>query len=252
MILAATSVNSPLRLQTTTYSPHVGIILSWSQSATPSGVSQYKPQSVFVQRLPNSPDITEEGNLPEPIRTSHNIAHTIGLPKPTGYNLEWPRVTPIQVTLITRPTTKHRIKTFIQSRVESSSQSNSTPRIAWRLVRIAWWKLVPDCLTVTSCRHALSSTFVRPIPPSRTTPSARCHAILVASTTVLSPYRLAACPASPGAIPVTYYYWFLTLLNRFSWTLNTQHKIHIINHTYQVIIIWPNHNSHIHLPTFHN
>ncbi|QCE07033.1 hypothetical protein DEO72_LG9g2048 [Vigna unguiculata] len=49
---------------------------------------------------------TEEGNLPEPIRTSHDLAHSTGLPKPPGYNLEWPRVTPIQVTLITRPPNK--------------------------------------------------------------------------------------------------------------------------------------------------
>ena len=70
-------------------------------------------------RLPNSSDNTEEGNLLELFRASHDLAHSTGLPKPSGYNLEWPRVTPIQVTLVTRPLTKHRIKISIQSCVES-------------------------------------------------------------------------------------------------------------------------------------
>jgi len=61
----------------------------------------------------NSSANTEEGNLPEPIRTSHDLAHSIGLSKPPGYNLEWPRVTPIEVALVTRPPTKHHIKTSI-------------------------------------------------------------------------------------------------------------------------------------------
>jgi len=73
------------------------------RSETPSGVPQYKPQSVFVPRLPKLSDNTEEGNLPEPIRTSHDLAHSTGLPKPPGYNLEWPCVTPIQVALVTGP-----------------------------------------------------------------------------------------------------------------------------------------------------
>jgi len=44
------------------------------------------------------------------------------------------------------PPTKHHIKTSIQSCVESSSQSNLGTGTAWRLVCIAWWKLVPDRL----------------------------------------------------------------------------------------------------------
>jgi len=94
--------------------------LSRPQSVIPSGVSQNEPQSVVVPRLPNSISYTEEGNLPEPSRTSHDLAHSTGLPKPPGYNLDWPRVTPIQVTLITGPPTKHRLMTFIQSGVEPS------------------------------------------------------------------------------------------------------------------------------------
>jgi len=79
------------------------MILSRPQSATPSGVPQYEPQFEFVPRLPNSSDNIEEGNLSEPICTSHDLAHSTGLPKPPGYNLEWPRVTPIQATLVTGP-----------------------------------------------------------------------------------------------------------------------------------------------------
>jgi len=75
-----------------TYSPHVGINLSWPQSATPSGVPQYQPKSVFVPRLQNSSATTEEGNLLEPIRMSHDLTHSTGLLKPPGYNLEWPRI----------------------------------------------------------------------------------------------------------------------------------------------------------------
>jgi len=37
---------------------------------------------------------------------SHDLAHSTRLPKPPGYNLEWPRVTLIQVTLVTWSPTK--------------------------------------------------------------------------------------------------------------------------------------------------
>jgi len=37
---------------------------------------------------------TKKGNLPEPIRTSHDLAHYIGFQKPLGYKLEWPHVIP--------------------------------------------------------------------------------------------------------------------------------------------------------------
>ena len=100
-------------------SPHTGINLPQPRSATLSGVPQYELQSVFILRLSNLLDNTEEGNLPKLIRKSHDLAHSIGLPKPSGYNLEWPHVTPIQVALGTGPLTKHRIKTSIQSCVES-------------------------------------------------------------------------------------------------------------------------------------
>jgi len=103
ILAAATSVYSPQRLQATTYSTHAGINLLEPQSATPSRVPQYELQSAFVPRQPNLSDNTKEGNLPELIRTSHDLTHSTGLPKPRGYNLEWPRVTPIQVALIIGP-----------------------------------------------------------------------------------------------------------------------------------------------------
>jgi len=122
------------------------------QSATPSGVSQYEPQSIFVSRLPSSSANTEEGNLPRPIRTSHDLAHSIGFPKPPSYNIEWSRVTPIRTPLITGPQTNHRLKTSIQSRVESFTQSNSTLETAWRFTHVARRKLVLDRLAEATCR----------------------------------------------------------------------------------------------------
>jgi len=126
------SVYSPLRLLATTNIPHIGIILSQPQSTTPSQVRQYESQFVFVSRLPNSSDNTKEGNHLEPICTSHDLAHSIGLPKPLSYNFEWPRVTPIQATLVTRPPIKHCIKTSIQSYIKSLAQSIAASGTAWR------------------------------------------------------------------------------------------------------------------------
>jgi len=73
---------------------------------TPSGVPQNEQESVVVPRLPNSIRCTKEGNHLKPRHTSHNLAHSTGLPKPPGYNLEWPHVTPIQDTLVTGPLVK--------------------------------------------------------------------------------------------------------------------------------------------------
>jgi len=58
---------------------------------------------------------SEEGNHLKPHHTSHDLAHFTGLPKPLGYNLEWSRVTTIQVTLVTGPPAKHHPMTSIQS-----------------------------------------------------------------------------------------------------------------------------------------
>jgi len=87
-------------------SPYAGMNLPRPHTATPSGVPQNEHKSVVVPRLPNSIRCTEEGNHPKPRRMSHNLAHSTGLPKPPGYILEWPRVTPIQVTLVTGPPAK--------------------------------------------------------------------------------------------------------------------------------------------------
>jgi len=105
-------------------SPHTRINLPRPRSATPSGVPQYEPRSVFVPRLPNLLANTEEDNLLEPIHTSHDLVHFTGLPKPPSYNLEWPRVTPKQVAVITGPPTKHRLKTFVTSRQDIADLSN--------------------------------------------------------------------------------------------------------------------------------
>jgi len=84
----------------------VGINLPQPHTATPSGVPQNEQESVVVPKLPNSIRCNEEGNHPKPCRTSHNLAHSTELPKPPGYNLEWPRVTPIQDTLVIGPPAK--------------------------------------------------------------------------------------------------------------------------------------------------
>jgi len=130
-------------------SPHVGINLSW-------------PESAIRSEFPN---------------TNHDLARSTGLPKPPSYNLEWPRVTPIQVTLVTGPSEKHRIKTSIQSRVEFSSQSNSTAKTAWCITHVARQKLVPDRQAVSSRRQATSAskclyqtTFTRRSLPYRQAP----------------------------------------------------------------------------------
>jgi len=152
--------------------------------------------------LPNSSDNTKEGNLPKPIRTSHDLTHSTRLPKPQRYNLKWSRVTLIQDALLTSPLSKHCIKTSIQSCVKSSTWSCSIPEIAWRITRVAWHYLVLDRLAVSSRRHVPFSASASLLLSSGTHPSARHHVIQVATATVWRLYCLAACPASLGAISV--------------------------------------------------
>ncbi|QCD79011.1 hypothetical protein DEO72_LG1g2648 [Vigna unguiculata] len=76
-------------------------------------------------------------------------------------------------------------------------------------------KLVPDRLATSSTarRQAPNRNCAAPSPPSGTPPAARRHLRLVATTSILGTYRLAARPAPPGAIPVTQCYWFLAFLS---------------------------------------
>ena len=181
----------------------------------------------------NSIRCTEEGNHPKPRRTSHDLAHSTRLPKPPSCNLEWPRVTPIQVTLVTGPQPKHHIMTFIQSYVEllHSNQLCTQNRLA-RLSRrqaelgskppsghltLPCAKRLPKILSHRhrmahlSRRQAQSSfqDFYYTIPPGETNPAARHHARTVVTTTVLGLDCLTGHPALPGAIPVALRYWFL-------------------------------------------
>jgi len=57
------------------------------------------------------------------------LAHSTGLPKPPGYNLEWSRVTPIQDTLVTGPPAKasHHEPPFKRCR-KLSSRTNTGPK----------------------------------------------------------------------------------------------------------------------------
>ena len=133
----------------------------------------------------NSIRCTEEGNHPKPHRTSHNFAHSTGLSKPPGYNLEWPRVTPIQVTLITRPLAKHHLMTSFKAVQESSSRSNSSPKTAW-------------CTFHVARRHTLSRAYTRSFHLGGITFSARHHAL---QASLVFPYHLAAHPKPPGITP---------------------------------------------------
>ena len=235
-------------------SPHAGINLSQPQSATPSGVSQYELQSVFVPRLQNSSDNTKEGNLLKPIRTSHDLAHSSGLPKPPGYNLEWPRVTPIQVALITRPQTKHHIKTSIKSYVEPSTQSKSAHGIVWRLHRIVGRNWALDHLASIP-HHQAPSAFQCSCQPNsawRNHPfhqaphesSGLCHYFGSLPLGGLS--HVARCHSSSAILLV-----FRTLEHVL---MNLKHVTHnsYYQSTHPDIIIWLNHNPYINYQHFTN
>jgi len=59
---------------------------------TPSGASQNKHKFVVVLRLPKLYQMHWRGQPSETSLYEPQLAHSTGLPKPPGYNLEWPRV----------------------------------------------------------------------------------------------------------------------------------------------------------------
>jgi len=75
----------------------------------------------------------------KPHRTSHELAHSTGLPKPPSYNLECPRVTPIQVTLVIGPPAK-------------ASHHDTHLKLCKNPSRVARQNLVPDRLVDISHR----------------------------------------------------------------------------------------------------
>ena len=111
----------------------------------------YKPCWDHITKLPNSISYTEEGNLSKPRRMSHHLAHSTGLPKPPSYNLERPRVTPIQVTLVTGPLAKHRLMTSIQSGAGILLTIQLYTQNCLATSRVARRNLDPDRLADTLC-----------------------------------------------------------------------------------------------------
>jgi len=87
-------------------SPHVGITLPQHLTVTPSGAPRNKHKVCSCSRLPKLYQNTLKRAITRTSSYEPQLAHSTGLPKPPGYNLEWSRVTPIRVTLVTGPPAK--------------------------------------------------------------------------------------------------------------------------------------------------
>jgi len=87
-------------------SPHVGITLPQHLTVTPSGAPRTNIKFVAVPDYQNSIRITLKRAITRTSPYEPQLAHSTGLPKPPGYNLEWSRVTLIQDTLVTGPPAK--------------------------------------------------------------------------------------------------------------------------------------------------
>jgi len=166
-------------------------------SATPSEVPQNELKCVVVPRLPNSIRCTEEGNHSKPHRTSHNLAHSVGLPKPPGYDLEWPLVTPIQVTLITRPPAKAPHQDThpklcrnppLEPTLHQKPPDTPLTSLGKTWFQTAWRT------SHTARRQTPSIASVALLPPGRTHTAAKRHAHAVATATVFG-------YLSPGGLP---------------------------------------------------
>ena len=158
-------------------------------------------------------------------------AHSTGLPKPPGYNLEWSRVSPIQDALVTGPPTKashhdHTLKrcwklssSTITGPKSPGTHLTSLGRILApnRLAGISHCQ-APSTSTVSHCSVTAWRFWLAPPgahrlpglllpcpawrhPPYRQAPCApsdHCHSLRL--------YRLAPRSTPPGAIPVAQNY----------------------------------------------
>jgi len=134
----------------------------------------------------NSIRCVEESNHLKPRRMSHDLAHSTGLPKPPGHNLEWSRVTPKQDTLVIGPQPKHRIMNITESFVEILCVHQLYTKTARRASRVARRNLVPDPLAGIS-HHQAPSALQKPcrsVTAWRTQLCRRRHSQAVATTTV--------------------------------------------------------------------
>ena len=100
----------------------------------------------------------QRGKSPETSSYEPQLAHSTRLPKPPGYNLEWSRVTPIQDTLIIRPSAKashheHHLKLCRKPFLVHYHWTKT----ALRTSHAARRNLVPDRLAGISHRQAPSA-----------------------------------------------------------------------------------------------
>ena len=156
------------------------------------------------------------------------LAHSTGLPKPPGYNLQWSRVIPIRVTLVTGPPAKvsHHVPHLKLCRKLFIVHYHWT-KITWRASHAARRNLAPDRLAGITHRQTprASSTLTVPPPPgghhhtARLLVSASSPGASIALCQASSPHcHCWLCFASrppggsltpPGATPVAQCYWFL-------------------------------------------
>jgi len=135
---------------------------------------------------------------------SHDLTHSIGLPKPPGYNLEWSCVTPIHHDLhskLCRNPPRDPTLHLKLSGAPLASLGKTWFQTAWRYH--------------TTLGAKRPSVLLSPIFAWRKIPCCRRHASPVVTAIVLDLYRLAARSTSPSVILVTQCYWFLALLNKF-------------------------------------
>ena len=168
MIFAARVSTRPSNYWPPPDSPHARINLSRPHTTTPSGVPQNEQESVVVPRLPNSFRFTKEGNHLKPRRTSHDLAHSTGLPKLLGYNLEWPCITPIQVTLVTGPPAKashHDTYPKVCRKPPHEPTLHPKPPGAPLAPLGGTWFQTAWRASHTAMRHAPSSSLVTVSPP---------------------------------------------------------------------------------------
>ena len=187
------------------------------------------------------------------IRTSPyepQLAHSTGLPKPPGYILEWSRVTPIRVTLVTRPPIKvshheHHLKLY--RNLSSCTITELKPLGAHLTSPSKHWVQTAWRASHTARRHAPAASSLhrhRWADSTRPPGATRRHRLVLPPRAArrhctfgisVIPSRLAELPLPPGAkhqqwplplicfrppggsllppgaIPVAQCYWFLAL-----------------------------------------
>jgi len=125
-------------------SSHVGITLPQHLTVTPSGAPRNKHKVCSCSRLPKLYQNALKRAITRTSPYEPQLAHSTGLPKPPGYNLEWSCVTPIQVTLVTGPLAKashheHHLKLSrnLSLRTITTSLGGHWVQIAWRVSHTA-------------------------------------------------------------------------------------------------------------------